>query len=68
MDRNTKIVADGQQRAYDDSIEQVRAETEAKYAEELKTAGMWKRMQIRRKMQREINERMKQIAPKSGLY
>ena len=63
-----RIVEDGQERAYDGSIEQVRAKVEAKYAEELKTAGMWKRMQIRRKMGKEIRERMEKIAPPDGLY
>ena len=68
MDRKTRIVADGQKRAYDGNVEQVRAEVEAKYAEELRRAGVWKRMQLRRKMEKEIRERMKKIAPSDGLY
>ena len=68
MDRKTKIIADGQKRAYDGSIDKVRAEVEAKYAGELKRASMWKRMQLRRKVEHEIRERMKKIAPPDGLY
>ena len=68
MDRKSKIVADGQQRAYDGSIDQVRAEVEAKYAEELRNAGVLKRIQMRRKIEWDIRERMKKIAPPDGLY
>jgi hypothetical protein len=68
MDRITKIVAGGRKRAYEGSVARVRAEVEAKYAEELKTAGVWRRMRIRRNMQREMRERMERVAPRSGLY
>ena len=68
MKRNNKIVADGRQRAYDGSIEQVRVEVEAKYAEELKNAGFWGRMRLRQQMEREIRQRMTKIAPPDGLY
>ncbi len=68
MDRKNQIVNDGQRRAYDASINQVRAEVEAKYAEELKKADAWKTVQVRRKVEGEIKERMERMAPKSGLY
>lgn len=67
-DRCQRTVADGQKRAHDGSIDQVRAEVQAKYAEELNKAGRWKRMQIRRKMEKEIRKRMTKTAPPDGLY
>ncbi len=63
-----KIVADGRERAYDGSIQQVRAEIEAQYAEELRKAGFWKRILLQRRIEREIRDRMKEIAPPDGLY
>ena len=68
MERKNRIVNDGQKRAFGGSINQVRAEVEAKYAEEMRRAGVWKRMWIRRKVEKEIRERMRRIAPPGGLY
>lgn len=68
MDGKTKLIADGQRRAYDASIDQVRGEVEAEYAEELKKAGMWKRLQIRRKIDKGIRGSMEGITPLDGLY
>ena len=68
MKRNHKIVADGQRRAYDGNTEQVRAEVEAKYTEELKNAGFWRRRSLRRQMEREIQQRLEKTAPPGGLY
>ncbi len=66
--KRVRIVADGQERAHDGSIEQVRAEVEAKYAEELRKAGFWERIFLLRRIKRDIRERMKKIAPPDGLY
>ena len=68
MNKKTKIVEDGQKRAYDGSVDQVRAEVEAKYAEELKKVGVWKRILVRRRIEHEIRERMRKTAPRDGLY
>ncbi len=68
MNKKIKIVEDGQKRAYDGSVDQVQAEVEAKYAEELKKAGVWKRILVRRRIEHEIRERMRKIAPRDGLY
>ncbi len=68
MNKKIKIVEDGQKRAYDGSVDQVQAEVEAKYAEELKKAGVWKRILVRRRIEQEIRERMRKIAPRDGLY
>ncbi len=68
MDDKAEIVADGRERAMDGSVDRIRAEVEAKYAEELRTAGFWKRRRIRQKIEREIEKRLERIAPKTGLY
>ena len=69
MDRKTTIVEDGWRRAYRGSTRRVRDEVEAKYAEELRKAGFWKRILLWQKIEREIRERMKKIAPPpDGLY
>jgi hypothetical protein len=62
------IVQGGRKRACKASISRVRAEVEAEYARELEQAGIWKRARLRWKMEREINRRMKQVAPPDGLY
>lgn len=62
------IVADGQRRSYNAYIAQVRAEVEAKRADELAAAGLWRRWQIRREIEREIEQRMAKLAPKDWLY
>ena len=66
--KRVRIVADGQERAHDGSIEQVRAEVEVQYAEELSKAGFWERIFLLRRIKRDIRERMKRNAPPGGLY
>lgn len=68
MRRETNIIADGRRRAQDGGARQVRAELAAKYAEELKAAGWWKRMRLRRILKTEFRKKMKELAPLDGLY
>jgi len=71
MKRNTKkdqFVENGQGRAWEAHIEQVRAEVEKRYAEALAKAGFWARLRLRLRMRREIERRMKDFAPDDALY
>jgi hypothetical protein len=68
VSKDSGIVDDGYERAYDAHIKEVRVEVAAKYAEELKDAGFWRRIRLRRQMDGEIREKMEHFAPSDGLY
>ncbi len=68
MGGRAKIVADGQQRAYDANIQRVRAEVEAEYDSEMKNAGLWQAVLLQLTVEWETQKRMKKIAPSDGLY
>ena len=68
MGGRAKIVADGQQRAYDANIQRVRAEVEAEYTDELKNARFWQAVLLQLTVEWAIQKRMKEIAPPDGLY
>lgn len=63
-----RFVADGQRRARSACEDEVRAEGEARYAEALATAGFWGRLWLRRRMGKEIERRLKELAPDDALY
>lgn len=67
-DQDTKIIAGGQDLAFIHAFGKVQDEIVNKYAEELKTAGLWKRFRIHRKIKKEIKEKMRILAPPGGLY
>ncbi len=61
------FVADGKSRVIPPSKEElarIRKEVEEKYADDLKGAGLWRRIKIRRQMKREVEE--KAGIPSSG--
>jgi hypothetical protein len=62
------IVHDGCERARSAELPSIRAEVEREYAERLKTAGLFKRLLLRREIRREVEKRLGRIAPRSGLY
>lgn len=63
MRRESRIVEDGRRRFYKASVKQVRAEVEEAYAEELREAGLWRRIVLRWRLEREVREWMKKIEP-----
>ncbi len=67
-DRKDQIVADGRRRAYDASIDRVRAEVAKEFAPELAKAGFWRRILLRFRMEHEVERRMRRTAPPWGLY
>lgn len=66
--RASKIVADGHQRARSALEPVIRAEVEQESAEELPQFSLWRRLWVRRKMEREIKRRMAAAAPPDALY
>ncbi len=68
MNQEAGIVSDGGNRAYQANIKAVRAEVEKKYADQLVEAGFWKRIKLRRQIEKEVQKRMKKIAPPGALY
>lgn len=49
-------------------IAQIKAEIAHQYVDELAQAGRFRRWLIQRKIQKELNRRIEQIAPSRGLY
>ncbi len=62
------IVNDGGRRAYLASINRVRADVQREFSEALAQAGFLRRIFLRVQMNREINRRMREIAPRWALY
>jgi hypothetical protein len=68
MDRRDKFVADGRERVVRGEIKRIRREVRASYADRLAAAGFFRRLWLRIKIHREIQEQLDKIAPKDGLY
>ena len=62
------IVACGRRSVYNACIGGVRAEVAKEFAPELAKAGFWRRIHLRIRMIREVERRMRKIAPPWGLY
>jgi len=62
------FVADGCDRARIVLEPLVRAEVEAEYTEILQTASFWQRLLLRKKVNREIERRIREAAPPDALY
>lgn len=62
------IVSDGASRARVAAVEVVRAEVEAEFEPRLQEATLWQRWALKREMQREVERRLKEMAPPSALY
>lgn len=65
---NHNFVNDGYERALDANEPAIRAAVEQEYAERLKSAGWLDRRQLHREINREIEKRLKHVAPPWGLY
>ncbi|MEM7231659.1 MAG: hypothetical protein AAF517_05775 [Planctomycetota bacterium] len=75
MKQEQGIVADGRQRNINAAVDQIRAEVRAEFEEVLKASSFFERLRIRREMKADLKRRLKElesriedIAPKSGLY
>lgn len=62
------IVSDGHERACDAKEPQIRAEVLEEYAERLGEASFFKRIGLRREMEREVQRRLDLQAPPDALY
>lgn len=62
------IVADGQARARAAAEPRIRKEVNGKYAEELGRAGLFRRMAIRIRIEREVRRRLREVAPDGAHY
>jgi hypothetical protein len=65
---STGIVENGRERALSAARDRVVNEVEAEYEEELRKAGPWRRLLLLWEMHREIERRLRHIAPPDGLY
>ncbi len=63
-----RFVADGYDRAREASEPIVRAEVEREFAAELQSAAESIRVQVRSRMEREVQRRLDRIAPRDALY
>jgi hypothetical protein len=62
------IVADGEERAWDASIERVTAEVKAEFAERWNAASLLGRIMLRFQIRREIHRRMDRVCSSRNLY
>ena len=63
-----RFVVDGHRRARDGCEAAVRTEVEQESADELRQASIFGRMRIRRRIEREIERRICNLAPPDALY
>jgi len=68
MTRPNRIVVDGCARAFAALEPKIRAEVAAAYAARLEQAGIWARLRLKRRMEREIKNRVAERAPPHALY
>lgn len=62
------FVADGRRRILRDERHCIEREIRAKYAEDLASAGWWRRLRIRSRIRREIRAEIERIAPRGAHY
>ncbi len=63
-----RIVASGRDNAWSANLPAARAEVEKEFAERMASAGFWKRLLLRRRIEKEIRRRMEENAPRRALY
>ena len=63
-----RFVSDGDRRARDGCEAMARAEVEQEFADELRQASFFGRIRIRRRIEREIDQRIRNLAPPDALY
>ncbi|MCH8148592.1 MAG: hypothetical protein IH987_11450 [Planctomycetes bacterium] len=67
--KTSGIVVDGQERVIKANREEIEKRVHEKYAAELASAtGLFRRWAVRRKIRREIEDALEEIAPKGALY
>jgi hypothetical protein len=64
----TGIVEDGCNRVREATESEIRSVVMQEFALRLQTVPFWKRWWIRRSMEREVQRRLKKMAPPYGLY
>ena len=62
------IVADGQARARRAAERRIRQEVTAKYGELLSRAGLFRRIAIRIRIERDVRKLLRQVAPNDAFY
>lgn len=65
---NPHFVFDGHERARAASMDKIRAQVEAEFAERIQAASWARRLPLIGEMRREIERRLKQVAPPDALY
>ena len=68
MDESDAFHAGGHADLHSIHEPQVRAEIELKYASELEGASWFNRRSIRKRIEREIDSRLDELAPRDALY
>ena len=63
-----RFMKGGYKRARTAHESRIRNEVEREFAAEIKKASWWRRFLIRRRMKREIEERLYRVAPPNALY
>ncbi|MCO6436066.1 MAG: hypothetical protein J5J06_03170 [Phycisphaerae bacterium] len=61
--KSDHFVADGRERVEKDLMMSIRAEVEARFADQLHEAGWWRRWRLRRQIDREIRVELKKQRP-----
>lgn len=67
-DSEVRFVADGQERLEGVSRHAIEQEVRARFAHELNHAGLFDRMRIEAKIQKEIRVALDRVAPPEALY
>ena len=67
------LIANGRKRAFESeeykkAYEEIRAKVAAKYQDRYAQAGFLKRLLIRMRMEREIQQELEKIAPRDAMY
>lgn len=67
-ERNLRFLADGRQRAVEAGLLGIEREVRARFSEEIAHAGLFDRMRIEAKIQKEIWIALDRAAPREALY
>jgi hypothetical protein len=64
----SRFVVDGHSRARGATEPEIRTQAIAKYSKQLEAAGIWGRLWLRLKINREISSRLNKVAPHDAHY
>ena len=67
-DKSNRFFRDGYERAREANEPIIRKAVEREFAAESMSASWWGRIIIRRRIEREIKQRLERVAPKGGNY